>query len=100
MKEKKPMTIQSRAFALLPSMMVLLIMLTGCAAFFQDIEDQIHRQKYQADYNTFDQIMTVYDKGDFDVALVRFNALANSTASPKLARDARLGGTVPAPGGR
>ncbi|VTR70012.1 hypothetical protein DESC_780200 [Desulfosarcina cetonica] len=85
------MTTQLRAFAPLLGLMVLLTVLTGCATFFQDVENRMNRQKFRLDYDTFDQILAIYDQGDVETALQRFNALANSTASPKLARDAGLG---------
>lgn len=85
------MTTQLRAFAPLLGLMVLLTVLTGCATFFQDVENRMDRQRFRLDYDTFDQTMAIYDKGDFETALQRFNALANSTANPKLAREAGLG---------
>ncbi|BBO91213.1 hypothetical protein DSCOOX_43930 [Desulfosarcina ovata subsp. ovata] len=86
------MTTPSRTYHLpLLILLILVAMLTGCASVFQDLDDQIHRRQFRADHEAFDQILAIYDSGDVETALARFETLASTSASPRIARKARLG---------
>jgi hypothetical protein len=66
-------------------------MLCGCASIFQNIDDKMNRKRFQADYESLANALEWFDQGDFEKALVRFDALNETTESKKIARRAWFG---------
>lgn len=75
-------------------MMVFLIaigMFSGCASFYQDLEDQISRMRFESDHDALATALADFKQGDFNNALVGFKTLATTSASKRISRRARLG---------
>lgn len=87
------MTIPRRPIYHLLSVLAIaaLMMTTGCASFFQTLDESMQRNRFPSDYESLDRALKVYAEGDFATALVRFKSLAATSGSLKIRRKARLG---------
>ena len=86
------MTIPWRTiFRLLPILTATILMLSGCASFFQGIDEKVQRNKYRSDYENLDRAIAVYDEGDYRTALSRFKELASTSNSQLVRKKAGLG---------
>ncbi len=75
----------------LAMLLICVGMLCGCASIFQNIDDKMNRKRFKADYESLASALEFFDRGDFEIALVRFGALNETTESKKVARRAWFG---------
>lgn len=72
-------------------LLIIAVMLGGCASTLQNIDDQIQRQRYSLAYDTFENALAVYDQGDYTKALTLFQAIGETNAGEAILRKSRLG---------
>ncbi len=69
----------------------IVVMFSGCSAFFQDLEEKMDRQRFSLAYESFENALAAYEQGDYAKALSLFQALVKADAGTTLAGKARLG---------
>ncbi|MBC2710055.1 MAG: hypothetical protein HGJ94_03315 [Desulfosarcina sp.] len=84
-------TAWSQPYRLMIILMIVVGILTGCASVLQNLDDKMHRKRFKSDYETLENALSVYDDGDFEMALAQFKGLSTASASKKIARKAWLG---------
>jgi hypothetical protein len=80
-----------RPYHLIIVLIILAGLFTACASGFKRLDDRMHRKQFKSDYESLENALAVYDRGDFTEALARFRALSTASASDKISRKAWLG---------
>lgn len=81
----------SQSYRLMIILCVVIGLFTGCASVFQDLDDRMHRKRFKSDYESFENALSVYKKGDYEEAMGLFKTISTARTDAELARKAWLG---------
>ena len=84
-------TTWNQTYRLLIILISVVGLFTGCGSVLQDLDDKMHRKRFKSDYEALENALAIYDEGDYESALTRFNALSTASDNEKITRKAWLG---------
>jgi len=84
-------TTWSQTYRLLIILISVVGLFTGCGSVLQDLDDKMHRKRFKSDYEALENALAIYDEGDYESSLTRFNALSTASDNEKITRKAWLG---------